>query len=82
MLHQSQRLFGLRLGRAEHHEVIGIAREAIAGLMKLPVQVIENDVGQQRRDDPSYTVDNFEFLRVVPFQRPPSYRKTNLEYPG
>ena len=25
--------------------------------------------------DPSYTVDNFEFLRVIPFQRPRPYSR-------
>jgi hypothetical protein len=27
------------------------------------------DVRQQRRNDPSYTLDNFEFSRAIPFQR-------------
>ena len=63
LLHQGQGLLSLSGGAAEHHEIVGIAHEAIAALMKPPVQMIENDVGQQRTDDPSYTVDNFRFFR-------------------
>jgi hypothetical protein len=46
-------LLGLGFGRGDHHEVIGVADEPPTVLVEFPVQVIENDVGQQRTDDAS-----------------------------
>ena len=37
-------------------------------------QPVEGHVGQQRRDYSSYTKDNFEFRRVISFQRSPYKR--------
>jgi hypothetical protein len=37
-------------------------------------EVMEVDIGQQRRNDSSYTKDNFEFRRVISFQRSPYKR--------
>ena len=62
LLHQNPRLLSLGACLGDHHKVVGISGESIAVLVQLPVQVIENDVGQQRRNDPSYTVDNFRFF--------------------
>jgi hypothetical protein len=44
---QIQRLLRLLGVLTEHHEVIGIPREAIAGLVESPVQAIEHDVRKQ-----------------------------------
>ena len=38
-------------------------------------------IGAQGRHDSSYTVDNFEFLRAIPFQRPQPYAKADDEKP-
>jgi hypothetical protein len=62
-------LFGLGAALTEHHEVVGIAHEAKADFVQMPVEPVEDDVGQQRGDDASYTKDNFEFRRVISFQR-------------
>ncbi len=39
-------------GLTQNHEVIGITHEAKAALVELPVQIVEDDVGQQGTDDP------------------------------
>src|SRR6266446_552090 len=41
-------LLSLGSGLAEHHEIIGVTHEAVAELVELPVQMVEDDVGQQR----------------------------------
>src|SRR5205823_8206910 len=46
-------LLSLGFGLAEHHEIIGIAHEAIAEFVELPVQMVKDDVGQQRAGDAS-----------------------------
>src|SRR5438445_3437766 len=46
-------LLSLGGGLAEHDKIIGIAHEAIAEFVELPIQMVENDVGQQRTGDPS-----------------------------
>src|SRR5215470_2694255 len=51
MRDQSLSLLSLGLGLAEHDEVIGVSHEAKAVLIELPVQVVEDGVGQQRTDD-------------------------------
>lgn len=55
---QSQSLLRLGAGLDKNHEVIGIAHEAKAVGVELPVQEIKDDVCQQRGDDSSYTKDN------------------------
>ena len=44
---QSQCLFRLVPRPAENDEIVGIANKPQAGLFELPIQVIEDDVGQQ-----------------------------------
>lgn len=44
-------LFGLGAACAQHHEVVGIAHEAKAEFVQVPVQPIENDVSQQWGDN-------------------------------
>ena len=51
-------LLSLGLGLTEHDEIVGVAYEAIAELVELPIQIVQDDVGQQRTGDSSYTVDN------------------------
>ncbi len=53
MLDQCQSLFGFVLATAEHHEVIGISHKAKAVFVKMPVENIQSDVGQQRRNRPT-----------------------------
>ena len=48
MLDQTQRLLRLLGVLAEHHEVIGIPRKAIAGLVESPVHTVEHDIRKQR----------------------------------
>ena len=43
---------------ANNHEVIGISREAIAGCMKFPVEVIQHNIRQERRNHPTNNVAN------------------------
>lgn len=50
---ECQRLLRLLGFRAEDHEVVGVSREAIPSGFELPVQAVEHDVRQQRRDDSS-----------------------------
>jgi hypothetical protein len=57
--------FGLHINVA----VVGVPAKPVAPLLQFLVQVVQQYVGQQRDQDPSYTVDNFEFLRSTPFQR-------------
>src|SRR6266436_2901739 len=46
-------LLSLGSGLAEHHKVIGVAHEAVAELVELPVQMVQDDVGQQRAGNPA-----------------------------
>src|ERR1700730_3220318 len=52
-LHQVVCLLDLNLGPAEDHEVVGIAHEAVAGVVELPVEAVESDGGKQGGYDPS-----------------------------
>jgi hypothetical protein len=53
LLNPSQCLFRLTPGWAENDEIVSVANKLQAGFFELPIQVIEDDVGQQGRDDPS-----------------------------
>ena len=57
-LHQVVCLLDLDLGPTKDHEVVGIAHEAEAGVVELPVEAMESDVGQQGGDRPSYNLAN------------------------
>src|SRR5437867_8095360 len=46
-------LLSLGLGLAQHDKVISIAHEAVAELVELPIQMVQDDVGQQRAGDAS-----------------------------
>src|SRR3989454_7956625 len=51
MLHESQCLFSLVLGLTENHEVVGITHEPKTGMVHLPIQVVQNNVGQEWGND-------------------------------
>lgn len=53
MRDQSHSLFRLWFGLAENDKVVCIPDMPETGLFELPIQVIENDVGQQRRNNAS-----------------------------
>ena len=44
-------LLSLGGGLAQDHKVIGVAHEAVAEFVELPVQMVQDDVGQQRAGD-------------------------------
>jgi hypothetical protein len=60
---------GLLSTAAQHHKVIGVAHHAITPLLDLTVQGMQIDVRQQRTDDSTHAIANFEFERVVSYQR-------------
>ena len=49
---ERQKVADIRAGGAfaldQHHEVVGVPRKALASFFQCPVQIIEQDVGQQR----------------------------------
>ena len=53
MRDEGQSLLCFGVGLTEHHEVVGVAREAEAESVEMPVQMVQDDVSQQRADDPS-----------------------------
>jgi hypothetical protein len=67
-------LFGLGAVLTKHDEVVGVAHEAQAELFEVPVEPVEDDVCQQGGNNASYTKGNFEFQRVISFQRSPQKR--------
>jgi hypothetical protein len=48
--------------------VIGVPAIAMPPPIQFPIQCIQIDVGQQRRQDSSYAKDNFEFDRAVRYR--------------
>ena len=52
-LHQVVCLLDADLGPAENHEIVGVAHEAVAGVVELPVEAVQSDVGKQGGYDPS-----------------------------
>ncbi len=61
--HQGERLLCVREGAAEDDKVICIPHEIEAGLFERPIEPIEHDICQQRRDDSANTKDNLAFFR-------------------
>src|SRR5919198_3488513 len=53
LLHKSQCLFGLVPVGAENHEVVGVSHEPKARVMHLPIQVVEDNVGQEWGNHPT-----------------------------
>src|SRR5262249_8116000 len=53
LLYQSVCLLDLGLRLAQDHEVVGITHEAKAGVVELPVETVQSDVGQQGGEHPS-----------------------------
>src|SRR6266511_1392282 len=53
MSNKIERLLRLLVGLTEHHEIVGISHEVIAGCMELPIQVIQYDIRQQWRNHTS-----------------------------
>jgi hypothetical protein len=54
---------------AKHHKIIGIANHAVAPLLHLTVQRMKIKVGQKGANDSTHAIANFEFERVVTYQR-------------
>ena len=80
-LHQVVCLLDLSLGATEDHEIVGITHEAVAGVVEVPVEAIESNVGQQGGYDPSHnlakkpsltieTVISRDYLRPSDGRRP------------
>ena len=68
VVHATPRFLDLRLRIAHHHEVIGIAdqrAQSCALGLPYPVEDVQVDVGQQRRDHAPYAKGNFQFERVI-----------------
>jgi len=65
----SQSLLRLQGGDGYDDKVIGIPDEPEAGLVESPVQLIEDNVGEQWRDHPSHAKDNFEFDVAIGYVR-------------
>ena len=76
-----QRPLGVGLVPALNDKVVRIPGHCVALRRQQMIQRIQVQVSQQRTDDSSYTVDNFEFLRAIPFQRPQPYAKADDEKP-
>jgi hypothetical protein len=60
-----------------HDRIVGVPLESDPAVMArdpLIKGVMQKQVGQQRGDYSSYTKDNFEFRRVISFQRSPYKR--------
>src|SRR5882724_8058875 len=51
LLHQSVCLLNLGLRLAQDHEIVGITHEAKAGVVELPVEAVESDIGEQGGND-------------------------------
>ena len=68
VLHKSQRLFGLVWRLTDNHEVIGITNKPITGMIQLPIQMVEDNVGQKRRNDSPYAKGNLTFERILKYQ--------------
>jgi hypothetical protein len=57
---------------AHHHEIIGVADQCAkvrTPLLPHPVEDMQVDVGEQRRDHAPYAKDNFQFERQVALRR-------------
>src|SRR6266571_2934576 len=50
LLHKSQCLFGLARSLTENHEVIGITNKPVTRVIQLPVQMVQNNICQERRN--------------------------------
>ena len=76
MLNQCQSLFGFVLGAAEHHEVVGVSHKAKTAFVEMPVENIQSDVGQQRRNRPTNNLAKnwLTFDIVIPRSRLKSIR--------
>jgi hypothetical protein len=48
---QSQSLLSMSAGLGQDHEIIGAPDEPVTALVELPIQEVEDNVGQQRRND-------------------------------
>jgi hypothetical protein len=60
-----------------HDRIVCVSLESDLAVMSrdpLIKGVMQKQVGQQRGDDAPYTKDNFEFRRVISFQRSPHKR--------
>src|SRR5919197_3210329 len=53
VLHKSQCLFGLAPSWTEDHEVVGVSNEPKSCVVHLPIQVVEDNVGQEWGNDPT-----------------------------
>src|SRR5438477_6243854 len=51
LLHKSQCLFGLARSLTENHKVIGITNKPVTGVIQLPVQIVQNNICQERRNN-------------------------------
>jgi hypothetical protein len=53
--------------RAAHEDVaiVGVTNEPMTPPLQFPVQLIEHDVGQQRRQGSLNAKDNFQFERTI-----------------
>jgi hypothetical protein len=49
----------------QHQQVIGIPCKTVPPSFQFPVQIVEQDVGQQRQEHATYTRDNLEFERQI-----------------
>ncbi len=58
---------GLRLAAANHDKIVRIANEgAVRAVSERPVERLQVDVREQRRNDCSHASANFEFERLFP----------------
>jgi hypothetical protein len=69
-----QRRLSLAPTPAGKHPVIGIPRELVTSPAHLPIKRRQKNIAQQGGDDPSNTIANFAWDRIIPYGWPP-YRK-------
>ena len=66
--HKVQRAFRLVFRVANDDKVVSVAHEVKASCVQLPVELFEDDVSQEGRDDSSYAKGNFAFERSVRYR--------------
>src|SRR3972149_12088912 len=74
LLHKSQCLFGLAGSLTENHEVIGITNKPVTGMIQLPVQIVENNICQERGNDTALWCADGSRFKHAPLSITPDVR--------
>ena len=63
-----QCLFGFFPALAQGHDIVRITDPCRASFLQGQVQIMEKDIGQDRRDDSPYAKDNLTFERILKYR--------------